>query len=195
MSEHDLSWMSQNPKIGFHSGIAKPVFLNGEAFWICYSGSVCPEVVDMVEWEWEDSFERYYTKEIDEKMSQDGVKSYLKNLVLEAAEDAESLEDDESIKIFQMNSTKDSAKTMTTFNSKDSSEEIQKFIKKETKEEFLQQFKPAANEEKERVKENPIERDEHGAVVLPNQDVKNVEEGEAFTVEGEQLEKKDEKTT
>ena len=195
MSEHDLSWMKQNPKIGFHSGIAKPVFLNAEAFWVCYSGSAHPEVVDMVKWEWEDSFERYYIKEINEEMTQNGVKTYLKNLVSEAAETADSLAEDESVKIFQMNSTNDSVKTMTTFNSKDSTEQIQKFIKKETKEDFLQQFKSTVDEEKGRMKDSPIERDEYGALVLPDKEPKSDDESAPFTVHGEELEEKDVKTT
>ena len=56
MNEYDLSWIDQKPKMGYHNGIGKPVFLNREAFWLCYSGSAHPEVVDLVEWEWDDSY-------------------------------------------------------------------------------------------------------------------------------------------
>lgn len=168
MNEYDLSWIDQKPKMGYHNGIGKPVFLNREAFWLCYSGSAHPEVVDLVEWEWDDSFKDYFIKEIDSEINQINVKSHLKELVKEASDEQENLKQDESIKVFITEDSETPISNLSQFNSKDSREEIQKFIKAETKEHFMDNFKETVKTEQKRVKENPIERDEHGALVLPD---------------------------
>jgi hypothetical protein len=61
---------------------------------------------------------------------------------------------------------------MTTFKSKDSKEKVQKFIKTDTKSEFLEGFKDSAESEIEKAKENPIERDEHGALIIDEEKLK-----------------------
>jgi len=152
--------------MGYHSGIARPVFLNREAFWICYSGTAHPEVVEMVEWEWDDSFEKFFIKEINEQMTQDNVKSHLKELVCDAAEEESKLKEDESIQVFIMDGSNTPVRNMSTFLSKDPTAKVQKFIKTNTKAEFLEGFKGSAESEIEKAKENPIERDEHGALII-----------------------------
>lgn len=166
MSEYDLSWMEQNPKIGYHNGIARPVFLNREAFWICYSGTAHPEVVEMVEWEWDDSFKNYFIKEVNKQMTQNEVKSHLKILVQEANEENEKLKENESVRVFVTEDSNTPVKNLSQFGSKDSKEDVQKFIKPSTKEEFIENFKSTVESEKERVQENPIERNQHGALII-----------------------------
>ena len=104
----------------------------------------------------------------DDEEILNGEDSELKELVKEASDEQENLKQDESIKVFITEDSETPISNLSQFNSKDSREEIQKFIKAETKEHFMDNFKKTVKTEQKRVKENPIERDEHGALVLPD---------------------------